>query len=61
MEIEKKKTRPTKRVSTGPSIRYHSLSMPLIEEVNATDKGETTKTTDVDDLNESGVTKMEIE
>ncbi len=31
MEIEKKKTRPTKRIFTGPTIRYHSLSMPLIE------------------------------
>lgn len=61
MEIEKKKTRPTKRVSTGPSIRYHSISMPLIEEINAPDKGETTKNTDVEELNESGVSKMEIE
>lgn len=31
MEIEKKKTRPTKRIFTGPTIRYHSISMPLIE------------------------------
>lgn len=31
MEIEKKKTRPTKRIFTGPTIRYHSLSMPLID------------------------------
>lgn len=31
MEIEKKKTRPTKRIFSGPTIRYHSLSMPLIE------------------------------
>lgn len=61
MEIEKKKTRPTKRVSTGPLIRYHSLSMPLIEEVNAPDKGETTKITAVDDLIESDANKMEIE
>lgn len=31
MEIEKKKTRPTKRVFAGPTIRYHSLSMPLVD------------------------------
>lgn len=31
MEIEKKKTRPSKRIFSGPTIRYHSLSMPLIE------------------------------
>lgn len=60
MEIEKKKTRPTKRVSTGPSIRYHSLSMPLIEEVNAPDETNEISNT-ADDLNESGVTKMDIE
>ncbi|XP_059609920.1 vacuolar protein sorting-associated protein 72 homolog [Phlebotomus argentipes] len=33
MELEKKKTRPTKRAFTGPMIRYHSMSMPLIEEL----------------------------
>ncbi|XP_055615463.1 vacuolar protein sorting-associated protein 72 homolog [Toxorhynchites rutilus septentrionalis] len=33
MELEKKKTRPTKRVFTGPTIRYQSLTMPLVEEV----------------------------
>lgn len=33
MEIEKKKVRPTKRVNTGPIIRYHSLSMPSITEI----------------------------
>lgn len=32
MELEKKKTRPTKRICTGPIIRYHSMTMPLIEE-----------------------------
>ncbi|KAJ6637286.1 Vacuolar protein sorting-associated protein 72 like [Pseudolycoriella hygida] len=31
MEIEKKKSRPTKRIFSGPTIRYHSLSMPLVE------------------------------
>ncbi|KAH8412261.1 hypothetical protein KR009_000899 [Drosophila setifemur] len=30
MELEKKKTRPTKRTFTGPTIRYHSLTMPVI-------------------------------
>ncbi|XP_064555324.1 vacuolar protein sorting-associated protein 72 homolog [Drosophila montana] len=30
MELEKKKTRPTKRVFTGPTIRYHSLTMPVL-------------------------------
>jgi vacuolar protein sorting-associated protein 72 len=34
LELEKKKTRPTKRVFTGPMIRYHSMSMPLIEEMD---------------------------
>ncbi|XP_018791410.1 PREDICTED: vacuolar protein sorting-associated protein 72 homolog [Bactrocera latifrons] len=30
MELEKKKTRPTKRVHTGPMIRYHSMTMPVV-------------------------------
>ncbi|XP_017470831.1 PREDICTED: vacuolar protein sorting-associated protein 72 homolog [Rhagoletis zephyria] len=29
MELEKKKTRPTKRIYTGPMIRYHSMTMPV--------------------------------
>lgn len=33
MEIEKKKVRPTKRVNTGPTVRYHSLSMPSMAEI----------------------------
>lgn len=33
MEIEKKKSRPSKRCFSGPTIRYHSMSMPLIEEL----------------------------
>lgn len=33
MELEKKKTRPTKRVFTGPILRYQSLTMPLVEEL----------------------------
>jgi hypothetical protein len=38
MELEKKKTRPTKRVFNGPMIRYQSMSMPLIEDLDDKDK-----------------------
>lgn len=31
LELEKKKTRPTKRVSSGPMVRYCSMTMPVIE------------------------------
>ncbi|XP_031333802.1 vacuolar protein sorting-associated protein 72 homolog isoform X2 [Photinus pyralis] len=34
MESEKKSRRPFKRTRFGPIIRYHSMRMPLIEEVN---------------------------
>lgn len=34
LEMEKKRTRPTKRQSTGPIIRYHSTSLPLIEDLD---------------------------
>ncbi|XP_022217327.2 vacuolar protein sorting-associated protein 72 homolog [Drosophila obscura] len=30
MELEKKKTRPTKRTFNGATIRYHSLTMPVM-------------------------------
>ncbi|XP_037826311.1 vacuolar protein sorting-associated protein 72 homolog [Lucilia sericata] len=30
MELEKKKTRPTKRIFSGPMIRYHSMTMPVV-------------------------------
>lgn len=30
LELEKKKTRPTKRVFTGAIVRYHSMTMPCI-------------------------------
>ncbi|EDW80877.1 uncharacterized protein Dwil_GK11323 [Drosophila willistoni] len=30
MELEKKKTRPTKRVFTGATIHYHSMTMPVM-------------------------------
>lgn len=33
MELEKKKVRPTKASSLGPIIRYHSMTMPVVEEV----------------------------
>lgn len=33
MELEKKKVRPTKNVAIGPIIRYHSMTMPLVEEM----------------------------
>lgn len=34
LELEKKKTRVVKKTPTGPTIRYLSTSMPLIQEVN---------------------------
>ncbi len=34
LELEKKKTRIVKKAPTGPTIRYLSTSMPLIEELN---------------------------
>lgn len=33
LELEKKKTRIVKKVFTGPIVRYHSVAMPLIEEL----------------------------
>ncbi|GAB0093597.1 Vacuolar protein sorting-associated protein 72 homolog [Sergentomyia squamirostris] len=41
MELEKKKSRPTKRTFTGPIIRYHSMSMPLIEELDSSSSFDT--------------------
>uniref|UniRef100_A0A146LNE8 Vacuolar protein sorting-associated protein 72 homolog n=1 Tax=Lygus hesperus TaxID=30085 RepID=A0A146LNE8_LYGHE len=40
MESEKKKHRPTKKVFTGPTIKYHSVAMPLIEEIPLSDDEE---------------------
>lgn len=34
LELEKKKTRPTKRIFTGPTIIYHSMSMPIVEDIS---------------------------
>ena len=33
MELEKKKARVKKCSQTGPVIRYHSVTMPLIEQL----------------------------
>ena len=33
MELEKKKSRIQKQMHRGPVVRYHSLTMPLIEEL----------------------------
>lgn len=33
MELERKKSRISKQIHKGPIIRYHSLTMPLIEEL----------------------------
>lgn len=55
MEIEKKKTRPTKRVFAGPTIRYHSLSMPLISEVGMKKES---KMGNADNSNESSTFKI---
>ncbi|XP_041355699.1 vacuolar protein sorting-associated protein 72 homolog [Gigantopelta aegis] len=35
LELEKKKTRVTKQVYRGPVIRYHSVTMPVVEELYA--------------------------
>lgn len=34
LELEKKRSRPTKRQFVGPIIRYHSTSLPLIEDLD---------------------------
>lgn len=34
MESEKKAKRPAKKVYNGPMIRYHSMRIPLIEEID---------------------------
>ncbi|XP_058129006.1 vacuolar protein sorting-associated protein 72 homolog [Anopheles ziemanni] len=41
MELEKQKTRPTKRKFMGPTIRYLSTAMPIIEEISNAAKGDT--------------------
>lgn len=39
MELEKKKTRGVKRGITGPTIRYHSVAMPDLEELSSSGNG----------------------
>lgn len=39
MELEKKKTRGNKKGIIGPTIRYHSVAMPLIEEMPGVENG----------------------
>ncbi|CAN7994096.1 unnamed protein product, partial [Ixodes hexagonus] len=39
LELEKKKAKIVKNAHRGPTIRYHSISMPLIEEVEAPSEG----------------------
>lgn len=48
MEAEKKKVKITKRVHHGPKIRFHSLTMPLIEELPS-------PTTDIVNVDTTGV------
>ena len=43
MELEKKKTRGSKKGIVGPTIRYHSVAMPLIEELPDCDNGPATE------------------
>uniref|UniRef100_A0A1Q3F059 Vacuolar protein sorting-associated protein 72 homolog n=1 Tax=Culex tarsalis TaxID=7177 RepID=A0A1Q3F059_CULTA len=53
MELEKKKTRPTKRVFTGPIIKYQSLTMPLVEELQAGSSVDSLAKMELDDADES--------
>ncbi|XP_023224393.1 vacuolar protein sorting-associated protein 72 homolog [Centruroides sculpturatus] len=43
LELEKKKTKIIKPAYKGPMIRYHSVSMPLIEELSEQENGTTEK------------------
>lgn len=38
LESEKKTRRPVKKIFNGPTIQYHSLKFPVIEEVATNDK-----------------------
>ncbi|XP_039452973.1 vacuolar protein sorting-associated protein 72 homolog isoform X1 [Culex pipiens pallens] len=53
MELEKKKTRPTKRVFTGPIIKYQSLTMPLVEELQAGSSVDSLAKMELDEMDES--------
>ncbi|XP_054282787.1 vacuolar protein sorting-associated protein 72 homolog [Macrosteles quadrilineatus] len=57
MELERKKSRSVKKVYTGPTIKYHSISMPLIAEDGTTIEGRYERTfitfSDADTMAES--------
>ncbi|CAH2085329.1 unnamed protein product [Euphydryas editha] len=55
-ELERKKIRPIKKSITGPVIRYHSFSVPLITEVTPEDKP---CLTPISELNLSDLIKSE--
>lgn len=61
MEIEKKKVRPTKRVNSGPIIRYHSLSMPAMSEIKLIASNEIKQEMDENEENEHDDDAMDIE
>ncbi|KAK3928546.1 Vacuolar protein sorting-associated protein 72-like protein [Frankliniella fusca] len=52
MELEKKKTRGSKKGIIGPTIRYHSVAMPLIEELPSNHGLVTEEKINVEDTNE---------
>ncbi|XP_034828648.1 vacuolar protein sorting-associated protein 72 homolog [Maniola hyperantus] len=56
IELEKKKVRPIKKSITGPIIRYHSFSVPIISEVTPEDKPSITP---IAELNLSDIIKNE--
>uniref|UniRef100_A0A2H1WJK8 Vacuolar protein sorting-associated protein 72 homolog n=1 Tax=Spodoptera frugiperda TaxID=7108 RepID=A0A2H1WJK8_SPOFR len=55
IELERKKIRPTKKTITGPTIRYHSFAVPLIEEIPPAED----KSSLLGDLNLSDIIKHE--
>lgn len=55
LELEKKKTRIVKKVFTGPIIRYHSVTMPVVEELSDD------KVIVNDEVNENSTEKTENE
>ncbi|XP_059058553.1 vacuolar protein sorting-associated protein 72 homolog [Achroia grisella] len=58
IEMERKKVRPTKKTITGPVIRYHSFSVPLITEISEEEKHSPLRT---EDATVSDVIKSEDE
>ncbi|XP_022826304.1 vacuolar protein sorting-associated protein 72 homolog isoform X2 [Spodoptera litura] len=57
IELERKKIRPTKKTITGPTIRYHSFAVPMIEEIPPAED----KSSLLGDLNLSDIIKHEDE